>query len=38
MSIDPKEDDILILNLTLIRPLVFLLSLILLFIYYKAWN
>jgi len=34
--IDPKEDNILILNLTLILPLVDLLSSILLFIYYKA--
>jgi hypothetical protein len=38
MSIDPKENNILILNLTLMLPLVVLLSLILLFIYYKAWN
>jgi len=36
MTIDPKEDNILIPNLTLIYPLVDLLSLILLFIYYKA--
>jgi hypothetical protein len=36
MSIDLKEDDILILNLTLIYPLIVLLSLILLSIYYKA--
>jgi hypothetical protein len=36
MSIDLKEDNILILNLTLTRPLVVLLSLILLSIYYKA--
>jgi hypothetical protein len=36
MTIDPKEDNILIPNLTLILPLVVLLSLILLSIYYKA--
>jgi hypothetical protein len=36
MTIDPKEDNVLILNLILILPLVVLLSLILLSIYYKA--
>jgi len=36
ITIDPKEDDVLIPNLTLILPLVVLSSLILLFIYYKA--
>ena len=35
---DPKEDDILILNLTLMLPSVDLLSLILSSVYYKAWN
>jgi len=34
--IDPKEDDILIPNLTLTLPLVDLLSSILLSVYYKA--
>jgi hypothetical protein len=36
--VDPKEDNVLIPNLTLILPLVDLLSSILSFIYYKAWN
>jgi hypothetical protein len=35
---DPKEDDVLIPNLTLTLPSVDLLSLILSSIYYKAWN
>jgi hypothetical protein len=38
MTVDPKEDDVLIPNLTLTLPLVVLLSLILPFICYKAWN
>jgi hypothetical protein len=36
--IDPKEDDVLIPNLTLTLSLVDLSSLILLSVYYKAWN
>jgi len=36
--VDPREDDILIPNLTLTLPLIDLSSSILLFIYYKAWN